>query len=162
MRRWIASMMVLGCAGLLGANPEPVEADTFSMAAGMERNGGVPCYDWGVLSPNIGAIKDGSDPACFDETFVMPLYWRQFFTAGTNRTVQVFGRAPSGTLMGCTLSVYNSNGELVSQNTKTFSATGTAFGSVSLTVNNVLSSSTSFVECSSIGATHLVKVNYTP
>ena len=61
------------------------------------------------------------------------------------------------------LSVYNGNGVLVSQASSTFAVTGASYGSVSLTVNNVLSTSSSFVTCTGLGPeTYLMKVDYTP
>jgi hypothetical protein len=105
-----------------------------------------------------------TDGACFNMNWVMPLYWRNFYTAATNRTVQVRGQVlDSNSLLGCTLYVFDANGTISSQAQGTFPVTGSAYGSISLTVNNVTSGSSSVVSCSSVGnGTHLLKVDWTP
>ena len=94
----------------------------------------------------------------------MPLYWRNFFTLLTPRIVTVRGRRPtSSSTLGCTLSVYGSNGTLLSQASNSFAVTGAGYGNISLSVNSVLSSTSSFLTCTASGPeTFLLKIDFTP
>ena len=165
MRTFLLWFALFGFAALsLASVPLPTQAESFSMSAGMQNASGDICYRWST-TPNgsIGARKS-SAAGCSGQRYVMPLYWKTFSLAGTNRTVTVRGRVPSSaSTLSCTLSVYNSNGVLVSQASNSFAVTGAGYGSISLTVNNVLSTSSSFISCASSGPeTYLLKVDYTP
>ncbi|HMJ11462.1 MAG TPA: hypothetical protein VK524_08635 [Polyangiaceae bacterium] len=163
MRTSLALITLLGYAAVsFGSLAPPARADSFSMAAGMQSEAGQVCFDWSVFPGGAGAFRV-EDADCFSKNYIMPLYFRNFYSAGTNRTVQVRGKVPSSSsLMGCTMYVINSNGGIASQASATFPVTGANYGSISLTVNNVLSTSTSFVSCTMIGQTYLLKVDYTP
>ena len=153
---WLGSFAVS-----IAALVPPADADSFSMSAGMQSDPGPVCFQWGVIG--LGANKY-TYPECFEQRYIMPLYWRNFYSASTNRTVQVRGRVGStSSLMSCTLYVHGSNGAVVSQATASFPNTVSTYQSISLTVNNVSSSSTSYVSCSMLGdQTWLAKVDYAP
>lgn len=162
MRKSLAIVRLLGSGAIvLGALSHPAHADSFSMAAGMQSNPGPACFQFGFLTPGVNKIES---TACFGNQWVMPLYWRNFFSASTNRTVSVRGQvSDSNSLLGCTLYVFNSSGAIASQNNATFPMTGSSYTSINLTVNNVTSSSTSVVVCTAIGSeTRLLKVDYSP
>jgi hypothetical protein len=153
MRKSILTALVGGALVSVGMLQTPVRADTFSMAAGMQSDPGPLCYDFGFITPGVSKLT--TDGACFNMNWVMPLYWRNFYTAGTNRTVQVRGQVlDSNSLLGCTLYVFDSNGTISSQAQGTFPVTGNAYGSISLTVNNVTSGSSSVVFLQQPGQRH--------
>jgi hypothetical protein len=164
MRASFVAVALLGYAVVLLSGSQPARADSFSMAAGMQSAAGPWCYDFGVLTGVQGVVKSASS-GCFSETWVMPLYWRNFPGASVNRTVSVRGQVPSSSaLMSCTLYAFNSNGTLVAQNTGSFPVTSAGtYSSINLTVNNITSTGTSFITCNSVGsATYLMKVDYAP
>lgn len=150
-------------AALLAPAPPAARAETFSMAAGKQTLSGANCYSFGVLPGTVGASKDPSS-SCLNQQYVMPLYWRTFLGAGVTRSVTVRGRVPSSSsIMGCTLSVFNASGSLVSSHSQNFSVTS-GYSSITLNVTQITSTSTSFITCAALGpdANLLMKVDYAP
>ena len=165
MRTSIASLGLLAYVAVcLASVPQAAHADAFAMAGGMQSGSGPICYRWGT-TPN-GSIGAAKSPAasCSSQKYAMPLYWSNFFFSFTNRTVTVRGRRPtSASTLGCTLSVFSSNGVLISTASNSFAVTGAGYGNISLTVNNVLSTTSSFLTCTASGPeTFLLKIDFTP
>jgi hypothetical protein len=93
----------------------------------------------------------------------MPLYWKTFPGAGVNRTVNVRGmRSSSSATFTCTLFVINQDGLVSSQATASLTSVG-AFTLLPLVVNNVTTSTFSFIGCniSAANAT-LLNLEYVP
>jgi hypothetical protein len=153
---------VVGCLALLLAWTGQTQAETFSAAAGTQSNAGPVCFLWGDSAPgSIGAVKIGGSECDFMH-YVIPLYWRNFYSAGTTRTVRVRGkRADASSWISCTLYVVTSNGSIASSGGGSLTTTG-SYGSFTVSVNNVTSTSTSFLACGMNGAAWLLNVEYSP
>jgi hypothetical protein len=108
-------------------------------------------------------VQRVSGSSCAFQTFVVPLYWSNFYSAGTYRTVQVRGRRSSSSAdLSCTLFVINQNGFVASQAAGSLSTVG-SHATLSLSVNNVSSTSTSFLACNmTAGNASLMNVQYSP
>jgi hypothetical protein len=163
-RAALAVVAMLGGAASLTWFSPPVHADSMSFATGHESNGGTgTCVRWNLASGAIGLTRyvppNGS---CLSHYF-MPLYWRNFYSAGTNRTIVIRGRrANQAAKLDCDVHVYDSQGVTVSQAVGTFPVTGTSYGDLTLVVNSVTSSSTSTVACTIEGDAWALKINWTP
>ena len=164
MRRMMASALMLGCALVLPGRPPQALADTLPFASGVESNTGVQtCAGWSHTPGSAGLYFEVSDECT--KHYSIPLYWRNFWGAGVNRTITVRGRRGSASArLDCRAMVFNSAGVLVSSDLKEFPYTGSSYSTISLTVNNVVSSGSSFVICNQeLSAGHrLLNISWTP
>jgi hypothetical protein len=163
MRRSLVSITVLGClTASLAIFSHVTHAETYSAADGMQNFGQTLCFKWVEASGSMG-IQRIAGSTCSNPTFVMPLYWKTFPGAGVNRTVNVRGiRSSSAATFTCTLFVINQDALVKSQATASLTSVG-AYTLLPLVVNNVTSSTFSFVACniSPANAT-LLNLEYTP
>ena len=170
MRRKILLVSMLACAAVSGGSFSPsARADTYSFASGIQSNAashGEVCHRWATSNGAVGLYYD--ENACCagcNQHYYMPLYWRNFYSASTVRSVTVYGRrASSSADMDCALLVYNANGDLVSSDSAEFTAFGPNYSSITLDVTNVLSTSTSVISCTiwTSGNAWLLSAKWTP
>jgi hypothetical protein len=95
----------------------------------------------------------------------MPLYWRNFYSASTSRTITLRGRRSTAAgHIDCAVFVYDqTTGNMLSSASATFPNTGSNYTTISLTVNNILSTSSSFISCTpSAGDAWLLSASWTP
>jgi hypothetical protein len=161
MRGMMMVIALLGYAAVsLGSFSRPARADTMSFAAGIESNGGVgTCYGWSQTAPR-GLVRDPGNNC--NKHYFFPLYWTNFFSAGTTRQITVRGRrVDSGSLLDCTAMTFDSQGVLLSQDSESFPVTS-GVTTITLGVTNVLASGSSFVVCNQMGNTSLQHAGWTP
>jgi hypothetical protein len=159
---WIAA---LACtSAVLGASIQAAYADQYPAASGLDANHSPrTCFSWGTASGAVGLHNPNPPEASCQNHYYMPLYWRNFYSASTNRVVTVRGRrADAASELGCTLYVFNSSGFVVSQDGKLFPVTGANYASITLTVNNVAASGTSFLACNPKENAWLLKADWNP
>lgn len=163
MRRSLGSIAVLGClAASFAFFFHVAHAETYSAADGMQNFGQPLCFKWVESSGSMG-VQRVSGSTCSNPTFVMPLYWKTFPGAGVNRTVNVRGlRSSSSAAFTCTLFVVNQDGLVSSQASASLSTVG-SYALLPLVVNNVTSSTISFIACSiSAGNATILNLEYAP
>jgi hypothetical protein len=150
--------LVLVSAALLTS---PARADTFSMSAGMPSNGGTNCFQFGDNASGFIGVQRLGGVDCSFHHWVMPIHWRNFFSSGTNRTIRVYAKRPdSSSTISCTAFSVNSAGNFVSSASGQFTTIG-SYSSISLTINQVSSTGSSFVSCFPSGSALLLSVDYT-
>ena len=117
------------------------------------------CFGWGdSAETDFGLFSEG----CAGQRAIMPLYWRNFYFPWTTRTVRVRAkRADSGSQVSCTLYAVGQDGVVASQDTKALTAVGT-YDWIVLSVNQVYSTSTSFISCNATGTLKIMNVLYSP
>jgi hypothetical protein len=143
---------------------QAAHADTLPFASGVQSNNGPQCFRWSATPGSTGLVKVLVNGAC-DAHYYMPLYWRNFYSASTNRTVTLRGRRSTAAgKIDCGVLVYDqTTGNLLSSASAVFPNTGSNYTTVSLTVNNILSTSTAFITCTpSAGDTWLLSASWTP
>jgi hypothetical protein len=144
-----AFAMVLGYALVsMGSYSSSAHAETLAFAAGAEANGSaISCFGWSNTSGSPGLYILNDDTQCARH-WSIPLYWRNFYSASTNRQIVVRGRRPtSAVYLECNVMAFNSNGVILSSDIKAFPVTGNAYGTITLTVNNIVASGSSYVTC---------------
>lgn len=165
MRARMALVAMLGFAAvMLGSFSQPAHADTYPFASGVQSNNGPQCFSWSATSGSTGLVKVLVNGAC-NAHYYMPLYWTTFHSASTNRTVTVRGRRSTDAAdLGCSVFVYDgTTGNLLSSASASFPNTGANYTTISMTVNNVLSTSTSLIACTpTAGDTWLLSASWTP
>lgn len=165
MRGWTVWVVAVGCALVtFGSMPQPARADVYSFASGVESNGGnKTCFHWSNTAGSVGLSQD-NDPSTCNRHYFVPLYWRNFLGASVNRTITLRGRrATSAAAIDCNVMVFDAQGMLLAIASKSFPVTGTSYTSIDLTVNNIVSSGTSFIACTQTpGDTWLTSVTWSP
>ena len=163
MRRFIALISLLTCAvARFGIAPQPAQADTFPAVAGMQTNHEPRSMYWNYFSQGAIGIVKGLPG---ESHFIMPIYWRTF-PSGT-RTVHVRGKLLTASAsLSCDLFVYDSQGNIVSQNFALFPFNGGtgSYSWLDLSVTGVTTSTSSTLSCgiSDDSNAYLMMVSYDP
>ena len=162
MRRSLVPTGLFCLVVSLGLFPYPSRAETFSVAAGTQNFGPSECFRWVEASGTMG-VQRVSTAGCANQSFIVPLYWKTFASAATNRIVYVRGRRnTTASQLTCRLYVINADGFVNSQVSGSFTTVG-SYSLLSLSVNNVTTTSTSFLACDMTAQnTYLMNVQYTP
>ena len=170
MRAMTALIAVLGATSWTALSPA-ARADTMAFATGVESNGGPEeftqgktCFGFSSVGGSTGLIRL-NDPNNCERHYFAPLYWRNFYSASTSRTVTIRARrATSAASIECSVLVFNAQGALVSSSpVQTFPVTGANYGTMSMTVNNVVASGSSLISCNqTAGDTWLLSYSWTP
>lgn len=165
MRKTMTWIAALACTGaVLGASFQAAHADQLPAASGVDSNATYrTCFSWDTGSGAVGLRNPNPSTDSCQNHYYMPLYWRNFYSASTNRVVTVRGRrADEASELGCTLYVYNSSGVVVSQQGKFFPVTGANYATITLTVNNVAASGSTVLACTPKVNAWLLKADWTP
>jgi hypothetical protein len=172
MRAMTALMSLLGYAALASSVlPPSAHADTMTFATGVESNGGVDangtgktCFGFSTTGGSAGLFRDPDVNSCQRHYFA-PIYWRNFYSASTSRTVTLRARrASTAASIECSVFVFDAQGGVVSSSpVQTFPVTGANYGTMNMTVTNVLASGSTLLSCNQTpGNTWLLSYSWTP